>query len=199
MLMNIEKILEENQVLKTGHFLLTSGLHSDKYFEKFRILENPQLVAMFGQMIVSHFKDKNISIVCGPTTGGIIIAYEVARQMGVRCVFAELKSDGSGRVIRRGFVIPDGARILLVDDVLTTGGSIRETIQALNQFSGELVGISVIVDRSGLSVKSKDFFGLEREIDFFACYQRTIENFSPEKCPLCAAKVPLETPGRGGK
>ncbi|MEO0076737.1 MAG: hypothetical protein ABIK19_03610 [candidate division WOR-3 bacterium] len=141
MSVDIEKILQDNQVLKTGHFLLSSGLHSDKYFEKFRILENPNLVQIFCQMITNHFYNKDITIVCGPTTGGIIIAYEVARQMG----------------------------------------------------------IGVIVDRCGLVTKTKDFFLLDTEVDYFACYQKVIENFPPEKCPLCAAKVPLEIPGRSGK
>lgn len=194
--MNIEKILEENNVLKTGHFLLSSGLHSGKYFEKFRILENPELVQMLGKMIAEHFKNKQISIVCGPTTGGVIIAYEVARQMRLKCIFAETKPYEPGRIIRRGFIVPDGAKILIVDDILTTGGSIKETIEALKSFSGKVVGISVLIDRSA---EPLNFSQIVSGIDFFACYKIAVENHKPENCPLCKSNIPLQTPGRSGK
>ncbi|MBS4015950.1 MAG: orotate phosphoribosyltransferase [Candidatus Latescibacteria bacterium] len=194
--MNIEQILKDNNVLKTGHFLLSSGLHSAKYFEKFRILENPLLVQMFGKMIAEYFKDKNISIVCGPTTGGVIIAYEVARQMGLKCIFAEQKPDTAGRVIRRGFVIPEGANILVVDDVLTTGGSIKDTMQALKQFPGQVKGIAVLIDRS---IELTDFNQYVQDVDFNSCYRVAVENYEPDQCPLCRQNIPLEKPGRGGK
>lgn len=194
--MNIENILKQANVLKTGHFLLTSGLHSAKYFEKFRILENPELVQMFAKMINEHYQDKNISIVCGPTTGGVIIAYEVARQMKLKCIFAEQKPDTQGRVIRRGFTVPDGANILLVDDILTTGGSIKDTIEALKQFPGQVTGIGVLIDRS---VQPIDFNQYIKGVDFFACYKVGVENFEPDDCPLCRQGITLEKPGRGGK
>ncbi|MCS7258330.1 MAG: orotate phosphoribosyltransferase [candidate division WOR-3 bacterium] len=194
--MNIEQLLEENQVLKNGHFLLSSGLHSAKYFEKFRILENPALVEFFAGLIKEHFKEKNIHIVCGPTTGGVIIAYEVARQLGVKCIFAETKKEEPGRVIRRGFLIPDGARILVVDDVLTTGNSISETLNALRSFSGIVVGIGVFIDRSEHKL---EFSFNDKNLDVFACYKTSIKNYTPEECPLCKAGITLEVPGRGGK
>lgn len=194
--MDIEKILQKANVLKSGHFLLTSGLHSAKYFEKFRILENPELVQMFGKIIAGHYQDKNISIVCGPTTGGVIIAYEVARQMGLKCIFAEQKPDVPGRVIRRGFVIPEDANILVVDDILTTGGSIKDTIEALKQFPGQVKGIAVLIDRSAAPIDFNQFAG---GVDFFSCYKVAVENFAPDDCPLCRQGVTLEKPGRGGK
>lgn len=223
--MDIEKILKDNNVLKTGHFLLSSGLHSGKYFEKFRILENPSLVQMFGKLIAEHYQDKNISIVCGPTTGGIIIAYEVARQMNLKCIFAESKPDGKGRIIRRGFTIPQDAKILVVDDILTTGGSIKDTIVALKSFPGQIVGISVLIDRSIELIKFNELVAgvypapvfenaLDKNshdvntqstcrnrcgVDFFACYKIAVENYQPGNCPLCQANLPLEAPGRGGK
>jgi orotate phosphoribosyltransferase len=192
----IEQILKANNVLKTGHFLLTSGLHSAKYFEKFRILENPELVVMFGKMIAEHYKNKGISIVCGPTTGGVIIAYEVARQMGLKCIFAESKPTEAGRVIRRGFTVPEGAKILVVDDILTTGGSIKETIEVLKSFPGKVIGISVFIDRSIEPIKFSDIVS---GVDFFACYKIAVENHKPEDCPLCKNNIPLQAPGRGGK
>lgn len=194
--MDIEKILEANNVLKTGHFLLTSGLHSAKYFEKFRILENPELVVMFGKMIAEHYKGKGISIVCGPTTGGVIIAYEVARQMGLKCIFAESKPPEAGRVIRRGFTVPEGAKILVVDDILTTGGSIKETLEALKSFPSKVIGISVLIDRSIEPIKFSEIIS---EVDFYACYKIAVENYKPEECPLCKNNIPLQAPGRGGK
>jgi len=192
----IEQILQENNVLKTGHFLLSSSLHSAKYFEKFRILENPELVVMFGRLIAEHFKNSGVSIVCGPTTGGVIIAYEVARQMGLKCIFAESKPPEPGRVIRRGFTVPEGAKILVVDDILTTGGSIKETLDALRNFSGKVIGISVLIDRSSEPIK---FGEMASGADFFACYKMAVENHPPDICPLCKANVPLQAPGRGGK
>jgi len=194
--MDIEKILEENNVLKTGHFLLSSGLHSAKYFEKFRILENPELVVMFGKMIAEHYKDKGISILCGPTTGGVIIAYEVARQMGLKCIFAESKPPEAGRVIRRGFTVPEGAKILVVDDILTTGGSIKETLDALKSFPGKVIGISVLIDRSSELIK---FNEMVPEVEFFACYKTAVKNYELNSCPLCKVNIPLQAPGRGGK
>ena len=189
--MDIEKILKDNNVLKIGHFLLSSGLHSGKYFEKFRILENSELVKMFCGMIANEFKDKNVSIVCGPTTGGVIIAYEIARKLGVKCIFAESKPDG-GRIIRRGFTVSERANILLVDDILTTGGSIKDTVEALKLFPGKIIGIAVLIDRSAEQIK---FNELVPDAEFFSCHKVAVENFDPNNCPLCNNGVPLEAPG----
>lgn len=126
----IEDILKQYGVLKEGHFLLTSGLHSGQYFEKFRILEHPELVTRFAGKIADEFRDKGVTIVCGPTTGGVIIAFEVARQLKARCVVAE-KNEGGGRKVGRGFQFGADDRVLVVDDVLTTGGSIKDTLDAL--------------------------------------------------------------------
>ena len=131
----IEDILKQYGVLKEGHFLLTSGLHSGQYFEKFRILEHPELVTLFAGRIAEAHQDKGVTIVCGPTTGGVIIAFEVARQLKARCVVAE-KSEPSGRKIGRGFQFAAEDRILVVDDVLTTGGSVNDTLEALKAFAG---------------------------------------------------------------
>jgi orotate phosphoribosyltransferase len=192
--MNFEEILRKYKVLKSGHFLLSSGLHSNKYFEKFRILENPTLVKKFAQKIADYFKPYKIQIVCGPTTGGIIIAYEVARQLKCQCIFAEKATGESGRVIRRGFIIPKNSKILVVDDVLTTGGSINDTLQALKKFSGKIVGIAVFIDRSETPL---NFLVNAEEIKLFSCYKVRVENYRPENCPLCKDRIPLEVPGKG--
>ncbi|MEO0103104.1 MAG: orotate phosphoribosyltransferase [candidate division WOR-3 bacterium] len=180
----IEKLLLKYQVLKEGHFLLSSGYHSQYYFEKFRIIEHPNLLTKFCSLIKKEFKDKKIDVVCGPTTGGAIIAYELARQLKKRLVIAE-KENGR-RIIKRGFVIKKTDRVLIIDDVLTTGNSIRETINALKPFGCKIAGIAVLIDRS--IKKIKDF-------KYFALYKKKVPIFEKEECPLCKKYLPLERPG----
>lgn len=180
----IEDILKQCGVLKEGHFRLASGLHSGQYFEKFRILEHPDLVTQFAGSIAEAYRDKGVTIVCGPTTGGVIIAFEVARQLKARCVVAE-KNEPTGRKIGRGFQFTPEDRILVVDDVLTTGGSVNDTLAALKAFPGAVVGIAVFIDRSATPPFA---------MPHFAVYRRAVQNFPPDNCPLCAQGVPL--PGK---
>ena len=181
----IEDILKQYGVLKEGHFRLASGLHSGQYFEKFRILEHPELVTMFAERIAEAFRDKGVTIVCGPTTGGVIIAFEVARQLKTRCVVAE-KNEPAGRRIGRGFQFSPEDRILVVDDVLTTGGSVNDTLAALKAFPGTVTGIAVFIDRSAQPPFATPHL---------AVYRRTVQNFPPDNCPLCAQGIPLVVPG----
>ena len=136
-------------------------------------------------MIANHFRKQGIQVVAGPTTGGIILAFEVARQLGVRGIFAE--KEGDERSFRRGFNIDPGERVLIVDDILTTGSSIREVMAAVNKLGGKIIGIGVLVDRS------------EQKLDFgvplFSCHRAATTTYKPEDCPLCAAKIPLVKPG----
>jgi orotate phosphoribosyltransferase len=171
--------------IKEGHFLLASGLHSPVYWEKFRILQNPHLTEKLCRLIVQHFKEQKIDIVAAPTTGGIILAFETARQLGVRSIFAE--KEGELRVFRRDFEIAPGERILIVDDILTTGSSLRETISAVAKQGGIIIGIGVLVDRSE---KNLDF-----NLPFFSCLRAPTTVYSPQECPLCAAHIPLVKPG----
>ena len=180
-----EKIFEESGALLKGHFLLTSGLHSPIYWEKFRVLQFPHYTGQLCGMIADHFRGEEIQVVAGPTTGGIILSYEVARQLGVRSVFAE--KEGEERAFRRGFSISAGERVLIVDDILTTGGSIREVIAAVNKLGGKIIGIGVLVDRS----EQDQEFG----IPLFSCHRAITTTYKPEDCPLCAAKIPLVKPG----
>lgn len=181
-------LLRRYQVLREGHFLLTSGMHSDRYFEKFRILEQPELCEQFAQVLGGYFQSEGITVVCGPTTGGVIVAYEVARQLRCRCVIAE--KGEQGRKISRGFILGEKDQVLVVDDVITTGGSIRETLAAVEATRAKVVGIGVFIDRSVDVV----FPG-----SFYSVYREPIRNYQPDKCPLCLKGVPLEVPGRSFK
>ena len=137
-------------------------------------------------MIADHFREQGIEVVAGPTTGGIILAFEAGRQLGVRGIFAEKTGTGE-RAFRRGFSINPGERVLIVDDVLTTGSSIREVTAAVTQQKGKIIGIGVLVDRS------------EQGVDFgfplFSCHRSVTQTYDPSDCPLCAAGVPLVKPG----
>lgn len=182
---NTEEIFQKSGALLKGHFLLTSGLHSPVYWEKFRVLQFPNYTGQLCQMIASHFRKQEIQVVAGPTTGGIILAFEVARQLGVRGIFAE--KEGTERAFRRGFDIGFGERVLIVDDILTTGGSIHEVMAAVNKLGGKIIGIGVLVDRS----EQKLEFG----VPLFSCHRAITPTYKPEDCPLCAAKIPLVKPG----
>ena len=182
---NIEEIFQKSGALLKGHFLLTSGLHSPVYWEKFRVLQFPNYTEQLCQMIANHFRKQAIQVVAGPTTGGIIVAFEVARQLGVRGIFAE--KEGDERTFRRGFDIDAGERVLIVDDILTTGSSIREVMAAVTKLGGKIIGIGVLVDRS------------EQKLEFgaplFSCHRTVTQTYRPENCPLCAAQIPLVKPG----
>ena len=181
----VMRIFKEAGVLREGHFLLSSGLHSPVYWEKFRLLQYPHYTGTLCGLIADHFRDQRIDLVAGPTTGGIILAFETARQMGVRSVFAE--KEGETRVFRRDFEIAPGERVLLVDDILTTGGSIRDTMNAVDTLGGVIVGIGVLVDRRQEQV--------DLGIALFSCLRAPAIVYTPEECPLCTARVPLTKPG----
>jgi orotate phosphoribosyltransferase len=181
------QLFEKSGAVLNGHFLLTSGLHSPVYWEKFQVLQYPEYTQQLCGMIAGHLRGQGIQLVVGPTTGGVILAYDVARQLGVRGIFAEKIEGNSARAFRRGFTISPGERILLVDDILTTGGSIRETITPIREAGGFLVGIGVLVDRS---TQTLDF-----GVPLFSCVRSETVVYKPEDCPLCRAGVPLTKRG----
>jgi len=185
-----EEIFEKSGAVLKGHFLLTSGLHSPIYWEKFQVLQFPHYTEKLCGMIADHFREEKVQIVAGPTTGGIILAHEVARQLGVRSIFAEKENTGE-RTFRRGFRIDPGERVLVVDDILTTGGSIREVTAAVNKRGGRVIGIGVLVDRSQQKIE----FG----VPLFSCHRSETITYAPEECPLCASQIPLVKPGSSQK
>lgn len=184
--MSTEEIFKKSGAILEGHFLLTSGLHSPIYWEKFRILQYPNYTEQLCRLISAHFSKQKAQVVAGPTTGGIILAYEVARQLGVRGIFAE-KEGANGRAFKRGFGINSGERVLIVDDVLTTGKSIREVLSLVAEQGGIVIGIGVLVDRSE---QEQEF-----SVPLFSCLRSITPTYKPQECPLCAAGIPLTKPG----
>ncbi|MDI6829230.1 MAG: orotate phosphoribosyltransferase [Armatimonadota bacterium] len=176
------EIFENSGALLRGHFKLTSGLHSDIYFEKFQVLQYPEYVEELCAEIARRFKDAGVELVVGPTTGGVLLAYEIGKKLGTRGIFAEKAEDG-GRVLKRGFKINPGERVLVVDDVLTTGGSVRDTIDVVEKNGGVLVGVGLLVDRTGGNIN----FGVKTE----ALLSLAVDKWEPADCPQCKAGVPL--------
>ena len=172
-----------------GHFVYTSGRHGADYLEKFRILEDPRATTALATLIADRFRPDRPELAAGPTTGGIILAYEVARQLGVNAVYVE-RGEAGGRVLRRGFEISPGARVLVVDDVVTTGGSLVETIACIKQAGGEVIGIGVLADRTAGRTQTS--------VPFFACLTLDFPSYPAEACPLCAAGSLSLSPLRGG-
>jgi len=179
-------------VVSNGHFGLSSGRHSNQYWEKFRLLEWPRVTAQLCSLIASRYKQSGIESVIGPMTGGALLAQEVARQLDARCLFAEPASAG-GRELRRGFTLHSSERVLIVDDVLTTGLSLRETLSAIEQFQPEVVGIEVLIDRSGGDSITQ--FG----VSCLALLTVLARTYYSEECPMCKEGIPIVKPGTRGK
>ena len=173
-----------------GHFVYTSGRHGADYLEKFRILEDPKATAELAGMIAREFRALRPELVAGPTTGGIILAYEVARQLGVNAVYVE-RGETGGRVLRRGFEVPPGTRVLVVDDVVTTGGSVAESAACITKAGGVVIGIGVLADRTAGRAAT--------DVPFFACLTVDFPSYPPDSCPQCAAGIPVAAPRGGGK
>lgn len=173
--------LERRGALLDGHFQLASGRHAGVYIEKFRILQWPDVTGECCAEIAERFADAAPNVVAGPTTGGVILAFETARRMGLRAIVAE-RAKGGGREFRRGFELGPGDRALVVDDVLTTGGSVRETIDAVRARGAEVVGAGVLVNRGA----SPDLGA-----PLYACLTVEVASWEPEACALCREGAPL--------
>ena len=184
------EVFREAGALLEGHFLLTSGLHSPKYLQCARVMEDPACGENLCRQLARAFVGDRIECVVGPAIGGILVAYELARALGVRAVFAE-RQDGK-MILRRGFSIKSGERLLLVEDVVTTGGSLREVQDLMTAAGGQVVAVASLVDRSS----GRDAgFGMP----LTSLVKVDVPTYTPESCPLCTAGVPLVSPGRTGK
>jgi orotate phosphoribosyltransferase len=181
------EILHRLGALQTGHFRLTSGRHSDRYMQCARLFEHPTESAELCARLAELFKrdaDK-IDVVAGPALGGVIMAYETARALGARNIFAE--RENGAMTLRRGFQIEPGERVLVVEDVVTTGGSVKEVIDLLRGMGSDVVGVGSVVDRSDGSVD----FG----VYFRSLVSMDIKSWGETECPLCKEGVPINKPG----
>lgn len=187
----ILEIFKETGALLQGHFLLTSGKHSARYMQCAQVLQYPRKAAVLGKELADKFAGTEIETVIGPAMGGIIVAHEVGRTLGVKAIFTE-RQNGE-MALRRGFKLEPGEKVLVVEDVITTGGSVKEVIQIVKDAGAVPVGVGVLVDRSG---GKADFNGIMLN----SLIQLNIEAFEQEDCPLCRQGIPWEKPGsRGSK
>jgi orotate phosphoribosyltransferase len=200
-----EELFRSSGALKEGHFLLKSGRHSSAYLEKFLVLQDPAATSeLCSFWAAAHGEGgTHIDLVAGPTTGGIILAFETARQLGTRGIFAEEVRHGDGstrRAFRRGFRIEPGERLLLVDDILTTGGSLLAMIPAVEEQSGEIVECSVLVDRSGEDRQTIESPSTHRVYPLRSLWRLDLPTWEagPSNCPKCASGEPLHAPGSTG-
>src|SRR6202162_3462270 len=183
---DILKLLEEVGAMRTGHFELTSGRHSANYIQCALILKLPEHAEQLGRALAELFRHLRIGCVVSPALGGIIIGYEVARALGVRSLFVE--RDRSGQMaLRRGFELSPGERVLVIEDVWTTGGSTRETIGVVEQEGGLVVAAGALIDRTGGS--------LDLNVPARALREIEVPSYEPDDCPLCGAGGSATRPG----
>jgi len=177
--------LREVDAIRAGHFALTSGRHSDTYVQCARFLEDPALTTQLARTAVDRLPDGlAVDLVAAPAVGGVIMGFAVAQALGVNFIFSERK--GGNMEFRRGFRVPSGARVLVVEDVVTTGGSVGEVIDLVRFAGGTVVGVVSIIDRGG----DKKF-----DAPFWPLLSLEVESWDPSECVLCAEKVPVTSPG----
>jgi orotate phosphoribosyltransferase len=185
MMSEIMEIFTKSGALLHGHFCLTSGLHSPIYFQCALVLQYPEYCFQIAEKIKNYFDARSIDLVISPAVGGIVIGQEVGRQLGVRTLFTERK-EGT-MALRRGFNISAREKVLICEDVVTTGGSVQEVIEIVRQAKADIVGVGYIVDRSGGKVD----FGYDQ----YAVVHLSVQTYTPDECPLCKDNIPLVKPG----
>ena len=186
----VKEIFVAAGAIMEGHFLLTSGLHSPMYVEKFNVLQHPESTEKLCKALAEQFKNDKIQTVVGPMTGGILLAHEVGKALGTRAIFTEREN---GRMtFRRGFALEKGERVLIVEDIVTTGGSVKEVIDVVRENGGVPVAVGMLVDRSGGKVN----FG---DVPYYALLHLDVTTYDPKHCPLCEKGTPMTKRGRTGK
>jgi orotate phosphoribosyltransferase len=178
-------IFRKYSALLEGHFILSSGLHSDRYVQCALVLQHPRVAEQLCSQLADQLRHLEPSVVAAPALGGVLVAHEVARALGVRSIFTE-RQDGA-MSLRRGFSLEPNEKVLVVEDVITTGLSTRETIQCIEQSGGKVVGAGSLIDRSGGTAD----VGLVKA----SLINLKIQNYNPAECPLCKAGIPAVKPG----
>ena len=178
-------LFKKYNALLSGHFKLSSGLHSGNYLQCALVLENPRVARRLGKAIAERFKDEGITAVAGPAIGGIVIAHEVAAALNVKCIFGE-REDGAMK-LRRGFFVEPDDKVVIVEDVITTGGSLKELAKVISDSGAKVAGAASIIDRS----EKKIDFGVRQE----SLAKLDVKTFDPAACPLCRSGAPITKPG----
>jgi len=179
------EIFKKADAYLEGHFILTSGYHSPNYFQKNKVFQYPEYTEKLAKAIANNFKDEKIDVVCSPAVGAIILGYEVARQLGVRFVFLE-RENGIFN-LRRGFELKDNESVLIVEDIITTGGSVHEVIDCLKKYPVKIAGLGYVIDRSEGNAKF--------DIPIKALATVDVQKFAPDNIPDWLAKIPVYAPG----
>ena len=182
---HILDIFKSTEALLSGHFVLTSRRHSSSYFQCAKVLQHPKYLTEFSRMIADEFENTEPDVVISPAIGGVVLGTEVGTQMGCRTIFAERKE--GKMVIRRGFEIVSGEKVLVVEDVITTGGSVKEVMDLVKESGGNIMGVGVLVDRSNgqANLHSKQFSIVEMDA----------VSYSTEEIPEDLAAIPIQKPG----
>ena len=181
-------IYRKTGALLTGHFLLSSGLHSDRYLQSALVLQQPDIATKLCAALAGHFKDQKVEAVIAPALGGVFVSHETARALGVRALFAE-RVNGE-LTLRRGFTIKPGERVLVVEDVITTGKSTRETIEVVKKAGGSVIAAASLVDRSGGKA--------ELGVPYRSLVTLDVPSYAAEDCPMCKAGSEPVKPGSRG-
>ncbi len=190
---DIRKTFVDTEALLEGHFQLTSGRHSNNYMQCARVLQFPDVAERMGEELVERIKGENAGVpvkvdaVCAPAIGGIILGHVVARAFGVRAIFAEREGGAGPLKLRRGFNIKPGESVVAVEDVITTGGSLKEIVQLIRSAGAKVVGVAAVAERSAVPVD----FGATKSV----LLKIPLKDYAPEECPQCQQNVPIDKPG----
>ena len=198
--MDIEKIYKEANALLEGHFILSSGNHSNRYLQSAKVLEEPKRAEILASALAKQIRDSGIEIdtICAPALGGVLAGYELARALDVRSIFVERKN--GTMQLRRGFEIKKGEKIIICEDIITTGGSAMEASKIIQELGGNIVAFASLANRGfckreNSNIKSQKECKLPKDIPFFALADFRFEMFSPNECPMCKSGSKAIKPG----
>jgi orotate phosphoribosyltransferase len=188
--MNVEQVYKDAEALLEGHFILSSGNHSNRYLQSAKVLEDPKRATLLADALAKMIKDSKIEVdtICAPALGGILAGYELARSLNIRSIFVERKE--GGMELRRGFEVKKGEKIIICEDIITTGGSAMEAATIIKELGAEVVAFASLANRGfckreGTNITPKRECKLPKDIPLFALDDFTFEMFTPEECPLC--------------